>query len=101
MKEAIRQKKVEYQKMCLNRSEKTKTKWKNIKNQTKKVITNFMTTETEEELTKLNKKPNNIFKLMKLIKKMGKNIQAHEGMREKDEKLGFSEKDRKQLWKII
>ena len=50
MKEAIRKKKVAYQKMCENLSEKNKAKYKNIKNLAKKVpvLTNFMRKEAEK-----------------------------------------------------
>ena len=72
MKEPIQQKKVAYKMMGKNRSVENKAKYKNNKNRTKKVIANFMTKEAEKELTKLNKKPNNIFTLVKFIKKDGK-----------------------------
>ena len=52
--------------------QENKTKYKNIKNRTKKVVANFMRKEAENELTKLNKKPNNIFTLVKFMKKMEK-----------------------------
>ena len=57
MKQAIQQKKVAYKKMCKNRSEKNKAKYKTIKNRTKKVVANAMRKENEKELTKLNKNP--------------------------------------------
>ena len=42
---------------------------KNIKNVTKKVVTNSMRKAAEKALTKLNEKPNNIFTLGKFMKK--------------------------------
>ena len=54
-KEAMQQKKVAYKKMCKNRSEEKKAGYKNIKNQTKKVVANSMRKEAEKESTKLNK----------------------------------------------
>ena len=60
MKKAIQQKKVAYKKMCKNRSEENKARYKNINAQTKKVIANSMRKEAEKESTKLYKKPNNI-----------------------------------------
>ena len=65
VKEAIQQKKVAYKKMCKNRSEESKVKYKNIKNRTKKVIAGSMRKEAEKKLTKLNKESNNIFTLVK------------------------------------
>ena len=68
VKEAIQQKKVAY-KMCKNRSEENKAKYKSNKNRTKKVVANFMRKEAEKKLTKLNQKSNNIFTLVKFMKK--------------------------------
>ena len=99
VKEAIQQKKVAYKKMCKNRSEENKAKYKYIKNQTKKVVANSMWTKAQKELTKLNKKPNNIFTLVKFIKKDAGNIEEGRCMRGKDEKSSFSEKDKKRIWK--
>ena len=88
-----------YKKVCENRLEENKAKYKNIKNRTKKVVANSMRKEAKKELAKLNKKPNNIFTLVKFMKKDGKDIEGGRCMREKDRRLGFSEKDRKRIWK--
>ena len=100
MKEEIQQKKVAYKKMCKNQSEENKAKYKNIKNRTKKVVANSMRKEAEKKLTKMNKKLNNNFTLVKFMKKDGKDIEGGRCMRRKDGKLGFSEKDRKEYGKI-
>ena len=84
--------------MCKNRSEENKANYKNIKNRTKKVVANSMRKEAEKEFTKLNKKPNNFFTL-KFMKKDGKDIEGGRCIRGKDGKIGFSEKDRKRIWK--
>ena len=98
VKEATQQKKVAY-KMCKNRSEENRAKYKYIKNRTKKVVANFMRKETEKELAKLNKNPNNIFTLVKFMKNDGKDIEGGKCIRGKDGRLGFSKKDRKRIWK--
>ena len=82
MKEAIQQKKAAYKKMCKNRSEENKAEYKNIKNQTKKVVANSMRKGTEKEITKLNKNPNNIFALVKFMK-MGKIFKEVDAFSEK------------------
>ena len=74
-------------------------KYKNMKNLAKMVVANFMRKEAENELIKLNKKPNNIFTLVKFMKKDGKDIEGGRRMRGKDVKLGFSEKGGKRMWK--
>ena len=55
--------------------------------------------KAEKELTKLNKKSNNIFTLVKFIKKDGKDIKGGRCMRGKDRRLDFNEKDRKRIHK--
>ena len=52
--EAMQQRKVAYRKMCKNRSEENKARYKNIKNRIKKVVANSMRKEAEKELAKLN-----------------------------------------------
>ena len=56
-----------------------------------------MRKEAEKEFTKLNKKPNNIFTLVKIMKKDEKDIERGRCMRVKDGRFGFSEKDRKRI----
>ena len=90
VKKAIQQKKVAYKKMCENRSEDNKARYKNIRNRTKKVDANSMRKEAKKELTKLNEKPNNIFTLVMFMKK---DIKVDRCMRRKDGRLGFSEKE--------
>ena len=58
-----------------------------------------MRKEAEKELTTLNKKLNNIFTLLKFVKKEEKGIKGGRCMRGKEGRLGFSEKDRKGIWK--
>ena len=84
--------------MCENRSEENRGRY-NIKNQTKKVVANSKRKEAKKELTKLNEKPNNIFTLVKFMKKDGKDTEGSRCMREKDVRLGLSEKDRTRIWK--
>ena len=98
VKKAIQQKKRAYKKMCKNRSEKNKARYKNIKNGTKKEVANSMRKEAEKELTKLNKKLN-IFTLVKFMKKDGKHIERGRCMRGKVGRLGLSEKESKRIWK--
>ena len=71
--------------MCKNRLEENKAKYKNIKNRTKKMVANSMKKEAEEVLTKLNKKPNNIFTLVKFIKSEGKDIEGGRCVKRKTE----------------
>ena len=63
------------------------------------MVANSIRKEAAKELTKLNKKPNNIFTLVNLMKKGGKDIEESRCMRGKDGRFGFSEKDRKKNMK--
>ena len=62
------------------------------------MVVNSTRKEAEKELTKLNKKPNNIFTLVKFMKKDKKDIEGR-CMRGKDGRLGFRKKDRKRKWR--
>ena len=84
-------------KMCENQSEENKAKHKNIKELAKKVVANSMRKEAEKELTKLNEKPNNVFTLVKFMKKDGKDIEGRRCMRGKDGKLDLREEDTKRI----
>ena len=54
----------------------------------------------KEEVKVLWDKPNEVFKLVKLMRKDGKDINAGGCMKDKDGRLLASEKDRGKLWKL-
>ena len=56
-----------------------------------------MRKDAEKELTKLNEKPNNIFTLVKFMKKDGQNIEGVRCMKGKDGRLGFRERQEKNM----
>ena len=49
------------------------------------MFANSITLQVQKELTKLSKKPNNMFKLVKLMKKGGKDIEGGRRMKGKTE----------------
>ena len=53
----------------------------------------------ERELRELSKHPNKVFKLVKSVKKDGKDVEGGRCMRGIDGRLNFSEKDRGKVWK--
>ena len=53
----------------------------------------------EEEMKVLREKPNDVFKLVKFMRKVGKDINGGGCMKDKDGRLVVSEKDRGKLWK--
>ena len=54
---------------------------------------------SEEEMKVLCDKPNEVFKLMKFMRKNGKDINGRGCTKDKDGRLVVSEKDREKLWK--
>ena len=53
----------------------------------------------EEEMKVLCDKPNEVFKLMKFMKRDGKDINGEDCMKDKDGRLVVNEKNREKLWK--
>ena len=92
MKEAKQQKKVAHKKISKNRLEENKTKYKYIKNRTKKVVANSMRKEMEKRVNKIEQKTKLHFCTGEVYEK---DIEGGRCMRGKDGKLGFNEKDRK------
>ena len=71
----------------------------NMKIQAKKVVSKVMKEAAKRELRELNKHPNKVFKLVKSMKKDGKDVEGGRCMRGSDGRLNFSEKDRGKVWK--
>jgi len=55
--------------------------------------------EAEKEMKELCKKPNNVFKFSKLLKREGKDVEGGRYIRGKYDKLGFNENARRKVWK--
>ena len=53
----------------------------------------------EQELRELSQHPNKVFKLVKSMKKAGKDAEGGKCMRGSDGRLNFIEKDRGRIWK--
>ena len=99
VKEAVARKRAAYKELCKNSSDENKTRYKTMKNQTKKVVARAMRRETEKQLKGLEEKPNGVFKLVKCMKKDGKDVDGERCMRGRDGRLAFSEKDRGRIWR--
>ena len=90
MKEAIARNKDAREEMCKSRTEVDKARYKNMKNRAKKVVSKAM--EAVRELGELSEHPNKVFKLVKSIKKDGKDVEGRRCMRGRNGRLNFSEK---------
>ena len=96
MKEAIARKKDVHKEMCKSGTEANKPRYKNMKNRAKKVVVKTMKEVAERELSEhLNK----VFKLVKSVKKDGKDVEGGRCMRSSDGRLNFTDKDRGKVWK--
>ena len=97
VKEAIDRKKKAFNTWCKNRS--PENNFRKARNQTKKVVAKAMKQATEEEMKVHCDKPNEVFNLVKFMRKDGKAINGGGCMKDKDGRLVVSEKDRGKLWK--
>ena len=93
VKEAIARKKDAHKEMCKSGTEANKARYKNMKNRAKKVVTKAMKEAAEQELRELSEHPNKVFKLVKSMKKDGKDVEGGRCMRGSDGRLNFCEKD--------
>ena len=62
-----------------------------MKNRAKKVVAKAMKEVAERELRGVNEHPNKVFKLVKSMKKDGKDVEGGRCMRRSDSRLSFSE----------
>ena len=70
-----------------------------IRTWAKKVVSKAMKEAVERELKELSKHPNKVFKLVKSMKKDGKDAEGGRCMRGSGGRLNISEKDRGKVWK--
>ena len=68
-----------------------------MKSRAKKVVARAMKSEAEE-LEELRDHPNKVFKFVKSLKKDGKDVPGGRCVRGSDGRLGFSEKDRGNIY---
>ena len=95
----IARKKDVHKEMCKSGTEENKARYKNMKNRVKKVVAKAMKEAAEQELRELSEHPNKVFKLVKSMKKNGKDVEGGRCMRGSDERLNFSKKGRGRVWK--
>ena len=84
---AMARKKDAHKEMCKSGTEVNKARYKNMKNQGKKVVAKAM---KEQELEELREYPNKVFKLVKSMKKDGKDVEGGRCMRGSDGSKNFS-----------
>ena len=81
MKEAIARKKDAQKEIFKRGTEAHKARYKNMKNWAKKVVAKAINEAAELELRELSEHPNEVFKLVKSLKKDGKDVEGGRCMR--------------------
>ena len=99
VKVAVANKKTAYKEFLKDRSEESKNIYKNKKNEAKKIVARAMRRETEKQIEELEEKPTNVFKMLRFMKKEGKDVEGGRCMRGKDGRLYFSERHIGNVWK--
>ena len=85
-----------HKEMCKSGTEANEDRYKNMKNWTKKVVAKAMKETAGRELREHS---NKVFKLVKSMKKDGKDVETGRCMRGSNRRLNFSEIDRGRVWK--
>ena len=99
MKDVIARKKDVHKEVCKSWTEVNKARYKNMKNRAKKVVMKAMKEVVEWEVRELSEHPNKVFKLVKSMKKDGKDVKGGRCMRGSDGRLNFNGKNRGKVWK--
>ena len=85
VKEAIDRKKKAFKTWCKNRTAENKSNYRKARNRTKKVVAKAMKQAAEEEMKVLYNKSNDVFKLVKFMRRDGKDINGGGCMKDNDE----------------
>ena len=80
--------------LCRFPSKESKTKYKRLRNQTRKIVAGAMTMEANQELNNLHRNSNCVFYFFRRIKKEGRDLEGRRCLRGSDERFGFIEEDR-------
>ena len=99
MKEAIARKKDAFKELCKNGTEENKARYKNMKNRAKKMVAKAMKEEVEKGLSEVRDNSSKVLKMLKSMKRDGRDVEGGRCVRGSDGKLSFSEKDGGRVWK--
>ena len=86
---------------CKNRSAENKSNYRKARNRTKKVVAKAMKEAAEEEMKVLHNKSNDVFELVKFMRKDGKDINGGGCMKDKDGDLWLVKKIVENYGRII
>ena len=76
VKDTIARKKAAFKELCRFPSEENKTKYKRIRNQTRKIIAEAMRMEANQELNNLHQNCKSVFYFFRRMKKEGKDVEG-------------------------
>ena len=99
VKDTITRKKAAFKELSRFPSEENKTKYKRIRNQTRKIVARAMKMEANQELNNLYQNSNSVFYFLRRMKKEGKDVEGGRCLRGGDGPLGFSKEDRAKIRK--
>ena len=99
MRDAILKKKEAFRELRKTPTDESKSRYRKLRNLARKVVAKTMKTEAEKELIKMHENPNHIFRIVKRLKKDGKDLEGGRCIKDKAGRLGFSEIDRRKIWK--
>ena len=94
VKDTIGRKKAAFKELCRFPSEENTTKYKRIRNQTRKIVARAMRMEANQELNNLYQNSYSVFYFLRRMKKEGNDVESGRCLRESDGRLGFIEEDR-------
>ena len=76
IKDIITRKKAAFKELCRFPSEKNKTQYKRIRNQTRKIVARAMRMEANQELNNLYQNSNSVFYFLRRMKTEGKDVEG-------------------------
>ena len=80
-------------------TKKNKTKYKRIRNQTRKIVARAKGREAIQELNNLYQNSNSVFYFLRRMKKERKDVEGRRCLRDSDGRLGFIKENREKIWK--
>ena len=97
VKDTIARKKAAFKELCRFPSEKNKTKYKRIRNQTRKIVARAKRREAIQKLNNLYQNSNSVFYFLRRMKKERKDVEGGRCLRDSDGRLGFITENREKI----
>ena len=89
VKDTIARKRAAFKELCRFLSEENNTKYKRIRNQTRKAVAGAMRMEANQELNNLHQNSNSVFYFFRRIKKGGERCERGKVLKRNRRTIGF------------